>query len=436
MATTRLARPLAAAAAVLAGALVMAGCQSSPTDPGGSASSGSSVQSTDDGTKITMWTRSSTAPFTEALVKAYNASHKNQVTLTVIPFDAYQQKVAAAAGSKQLPDIISSDVVYTPNYVSKGILRDLTPQVEALPFAKNLAPGHIESSSKDGKIYAVPHDIDLSAVFYNKVLFKRAGLDPEAPPTTLTGWMDAARKINSLGSGVNGFYFGGNCGGCMLFTTWPSVWADGGTVMNDEGTAAQLDAPEAKNVYALYRKAWEEKLTPRAAETETGATFGAAFGTGKIGIQILGATAYGSYKQDDSLQIGVAPVPGVNGGESSFIGGDVLGIPTSSANANAAWNFLEWSLSEEAQINVIAKGGNLPARTDLADNEYSAKDPNIATLGGLVAKGKTPVSANFGSVFNDAQGPWGTYYREAIFGDPSKLDAANAEITSALESGS
>jgi multiple sugar transport system substrate-binding protein len=432
MRRTRLAQPLAAAAALLAGALVLTGCQSGGVGSG-QGPSDTSVQSVDDGTKITMWTRSSTATFTEALVKAYNASHKNQVTLTTIPFDAYQQKVAVAAGSGQLPDIISSDVVYTPNYVSKGILRDLTPQVEALPFADSLAPGHVDSSSKDGKIYAVPHDIDLSAVFYNKVLFKKAGLDPEKPPTTLTGWMDAAKTINGLGGDVNGFYFGGNCGGCMLFTTWPSIWADGGEVMNAEGTAAQFDSQQAKDVYALYRKAAEDKLIPNSAKTETGATFSEPFGQGKIGIQILGATAYGTFKKSDTLDVGVAPVPGLNGGESSFIGGDVLGIPTNSANANAAWNFMEWSLSEEAQIDVIAKSGNLPARTDLADNEYSKADPAVATMSSLVAKGKTPVSANFGAVYNDAQGPWGSYYRDAIFGDVSKLDADNAAITEALQ---
>jgi multiple sugar transport system substrate-binding protein len=436
MRRTRLRRPLAAAAALLTGAVLLTGCQSGGAADSGSGSAGSAVESVDDGTKITMWTRSSTATFTESLVKAYNASHKNQVTLTTIPFDAYQQKVAVAAGSKQLPDIISSDVVYTPNYVSKGILRDLTPQVEALPFAKSLAPGHVASSSKDGKIYAVPHDIDLSAVFYNKVLFKKAGLDPEKPPTTLAGWMDAAKTIDGLGGDVSGFYFGGNCGGCMLFTTWPSIWADGGEVMNAEGTAAQFDSQQAKDVYALYRKAAEDKIIPNAATTETGATFAEPFGKGKIGVQILGATAYGSYKKSDALDVGVAPVPGVNGGESSFIGGDVLGIPTNSTKVNAAWNFLEWSLSEEAQIDVMAKGGYLPARTDLSDNEYSRKDPAVATMAGLVAKGKTPVSANFGAVYNDAQGPWGSYYRDAIFGDAGKLDADNAAITEALQASS
>ena len=35
---------------------------------------------------------------------------------------------------------------------------------------------------------------------------------------------------------MHGTFFGGNCGGCYVFTFWPSVWAAGGQVMNPEGT--------------------------------------------------------------------------------------------------------------------------------------------------------------------------------------------------------
>ena len=117
--------------------------------------------------------------------------------------------------------------------------------VNALKFKDALAPGHIKASSYQGKIYAVPHDIDLSAMFYNKVLFKKAGLDPEKPPTTVKEMVDAARKINALGGGVHGFDFGGNCGGCLLFTTWPMIWASGGTVLNDDGTQSTVNNPQA-----------------------------------------------------------------------------------------------------------------------------------------------------------------------------------------------
>jgi multiple sugar transport system substrate-binding protein len=218
----------------------------------------------------------------------------------------------------------------------------------------------------------------------------------------------------------------------MLFTTWPSIWADGGEVLNDDGTASELDSDTAGSVYDQYRTAWEDGLAPDAAQTETGATFGTAFGTGQIGWQVLGATAYGTYPKSDTLDVGVAPVPGVDGGESTFLGGDTLSIASTSEKAAAAWDFLSWTLGDEAQTEVVAKGGNLPARTDLADNEYSQADPNVAELTRLVSVGETPVSAAFGSTFNDANGPWTAYVRNQIFGDASQRGADSDAISEAL----
>jgi multiple sugar transport system substrate-binding protein len=212
-------RLMLACLAAVGAILVLAACGGSSNDKSSSSSTGAGAASVDDGTKITMWTRAATSAYSQLLVDAYNKGHKNQVKLTVIPTDSYQPKIAAAAGGKSLPDVLSADVVFVPNYASKGLLADLTSRVNALKFKDALAPGHIKASTYEGKIYAVPHDIDLSAMFYNKVLFKKAGLDPEKPPTTVKEMVAAARKINELGGGVHGFYFGGNCGGCLLFTT-------------------------------------------------------------------------------------------------------------------------------------------------------------------------------------------------------------------------
>jgi multiple sugar transport system substrate-binding protein len=143
-----------------------------------------------------------------------------------------------------------------------------------------------------------------------------------------------------------------------------------------------------------------------------------------------GATAYGNFKS--KIDVGVAPIPGVNGGESTFLGGDTLSIAANSEKADAAWDFLSWTLSDEAQLDVIAASGNLPARTDLADNEYSKADPNVAVMSELVSVGQTPVSVNFGSTFNDANGPWMAYFRNQIFGDASTRAQDSDAITAAL----
>lgn len=422
-----------ATAGTLAGlTLLAAGCQSAGS---GQPAAGSSP-AVDDGTEITMWTRSPTATFSQTLIDAYNAGHNNKVKLTVVPADSYQQKVGTAAGSKQLPDVLASDVVYAPNYAAKGVFQDLTARVDALPFKSSLAPAHIKAATFDGKVFAVPHDIDLSALFYNKALFTKAGLDPEKPPATLGEVYTDAKKIDAL-PGVDGYFFGGSCPGCMLFTTWPMIWASGQTVINEAGTASTVDNPAAAQIYALYHKMYAEHLVPAAVKNETGPTWVQAFGEGKIGIQPMGATTLQAMKEGPDLAVGVAPIPGLTGGSSSFVGGDVLGISANSKHAAAAWDFISWTLSDQAQVEVVAKSKNITVRSDLAQNTYATKDPRLATFNKLATEGQTPISVNFGKTYNDPNGPWTATVSDAVFGsgDPAAiLKQHNDAITSSLAS--
>jgi multiple sugar transport system substrate-binding protein len=421
------------AAAAVAGVLVLAACQSGP-----SGAAAGDTASVDDGTTITMWTRSPTATFSQTLIDAYNAGHQNKVKLTVFPADSYQQKVGTAAGARQLPDLLAADVVYAPNYAAKGLFLDLTTRVNQLPFKGTLAPAHLKAATHDGKHFAVPHDIDLSAVFYNKVLFTRAGLDPERPPATLAEMVSAARKIAALGGDVKGYFFGGACPGCQLFTSWPMIWASGGTVLNDQGTAATLDDPQAAQVYSLLRQMYSEGLVPTSAKNESGPTWTQPFLDGKIGIQPMGATALQGIKEGPGLQVGVAPIPGLTGGSSTFVGGDVVGISSNSTHAAAAWDFISWTLSDQAQVDVVAKSKNITVRSDLADNTYAKQDPRLGVFNRLAGQGQTPISVNFGKTFNDTNGPWTATVIDAVFGGGdvgSILKQHNAAVTESLSSG-
>src|SRR5215813_921427 len=124
------------AAAIFALAVGLTACSSG----GGSSTQNSNP---DDGTALTMWVRSATDQFSQRLVDAYNASHKNHVNLTIIPNDNYLTKVGTAAGSNSLPDILASDVVYTPNYTKQGLFKDITSDVKGLPFYQGIAQSHL-----------------------------------------------------------------------------------------------------------------------------------------------------------------------------------------------------------------------------------------------------------------------------------------------------
>ncbi|MCD0443232.1 sugar ABC transporter substrate-binding protein [Glycomyces sp. A-F 0318] len=423
----------AARAAVVASAAVLLAASCSGKGGDGAADQEVVLEGVDDGTTLTMWTRAATEAQSQALVDAYNASHENQIELSVIPTDDYQTRVGTAAGNQELPDLFALDVVFAPNFTTAGAYLDITDRIAALDFADALAPSHLDVGTVDDRQYLVPHTLDLSVLFYNKALYEQAGLDPEAPPTTLAEFAEHARAVDALGGDVNGTFFGGNCGGCFVFTWWPTIWASGAEALNEDGTESLLDSPEAAELFATYRGLVEDEVVAPGHNEETGATWTGHFPEGNIGVMPMPSTMLGLMPED--LDIGVAPIPGIDGGESTFVGGDSIGISANSEHPNQAWDFLRWSLEEEQQVEILAANGDVMARTDLADNEYYAANSNAVVMNDLVQVGRTPYSLNFGQTFNDPQGPGLALVREMIYGDAgADLAALNEGVTASLSS--
>jgi multiple sugar transport system substrate-binding protein len=405
-------------------AVALAGC---------SPAASSTSSKPDNGTSLTMWARTGDLP--KPLVDAYNKTHKNQIKLTIVPGDSYQQKVGAAAGANALPDLLAADVVYSPNYVKQGLYQDITNKVKALSFYKDLTPAHSKAASKNGKIYGTPFIVDSSLIIYNKTLFKQAGLDPEAAPKNFDDVYNDAKAIRALGGKTYGFYFGGNCAGCNAYDMMAIGSAAGTPAFQDDGTKASIDNPAMNATLALYKKMWDEGIIPSAAKTEDGSTWPASFNAGQIGILPIGNFNFGALAKA-KFDWGIAPLPAPDGSASStFVGGDVIGITKNSKHLDQAFDFIKWELSEKAQVDIIAKSGNLPARVDLADNEFSSKDPRVvATIKGL-ANGYTPSATEYGTVINDSTGPWLTAIRDYIFnGNTGSLTVAQKAIQSDLDS--
>jgi multiple sugar transport system substrate-binding protein len=417
-------RAVALAGAALLLATVGACSSDTPSEP----------SNPDDGSTLTLWTRAATESVSKAYAEAYNATHENTVEVTAYPNEEYPAKLASAAGSRSLPDLFGADVVFAPQYASQGLWADITDRFDASGLKDKVSPGHVKAGTWDGRSYAVPHTIDLSVMLYNKDLYTQAGLDPEKPPTSMQEFAEHARQIDALGGDINGTYFGGNCGGCIEFTFWPSVWASGGNVINEDGTEATIDSAEMAEVFALYRELYEEGVAAPASKDEAGPTWLGALTSGNIGIA-PGPSVWLAEYENAGINVGVAPIPGLDGGESTFIGGDAIGIGATSSKVAQAWDFLAWTMSEEAQVEVIAKNKGVPVRTDLAENRYSSADPRIVTINSIVAKGVTPYAKNFNASFNDPQSPWLATCRGALFdADPDKaLADGNTAITESLQ---
>ena len=138
--------------------------------------------------------------------------------------------------------------------------------------------------------------------------------------------------------------------------------------------------PVVKEAFEYYKTMWDEGLMPEGAE-----------GRGRLDLADhvrvrqhrhpapwwrLGHP--GRHENNPDLDFGVTALPGKEAGQtSSFAGGDGSPCPSAAQDVDAAWEFIEWTLSDDVQTEIYAKNGAFTSRTDLADNEYAAADPRI-----------------------------------------------------------
>ncbi|AXH93244.1 ABC transporter substrate-binding protein [Micromonospora aurantiaca] len=384
----------------------------------------------DDGSKLTLWTRAPLEKQAKLLVEVYNASHRNKVALTVVPNDDYVAKVGAAAGSGSLPDLFAADIVYVPNWVSQGLFQDLGANIDGLDFKDSVNKGHLAAGTRDGRKHVLPFVLDLSMLFWNKKLFREAGLDPDRAPATLAEYATAAKAVQAIGrDGVYGTATGLNCGGCLAFTWFPSIWAAGGEVLGPDGTTSELAGDTAEKVYRTWADLWRSGAVLPSSAGETGPTWTAAFTEGKVGLMFYPATLLSSTPFD----VGVAGIPGPDGGASTFVGGDGIGVSKDSRKSGQAWNFLNWLMSEQAQVEVLAKNKDVVSRSDLADNRYAARDPRLVTVNEVAGKGDTPVALNFQQAFNAPGSPWLALVRGQVLQGGGDIQKQNDQITAVLK---
>ena len=427
-------------AGIAAAALIVPLAACGGSGNGGTATAeGIPAKGTDDGTEITLWTRSPLERQAKNVVEAYKKSHKNQVKLEIIPNDDMEGKVGGASQTDSLPDILAGDVVRIPYWASEGIFTDITKQIDGLDNKADLQQGHIEAGTVDGAEYTLPFITDVSVMVWNKNLYKEAGLDPEQGPKSIDQFVEQAKKVAALNKdGVAGSYLAGQSGGALVFDLFPSVWADGESVMNKDGSEATLDNDSMKGVLDAYKElANTTNGLGAGSKEETGATWTAPFANGKIGVMPYpntSTTALFDAEKDGGFEVGVAPIPGTKEGKTStFLGGDAMGISKDSKHVAQAWNFLYWLMQSDAQKEVFADQGDTASNIQTLKTAYKDADPRIQTINSVIidGNGQTPKSPAFNEAFNAAGSPWQLLVQNAVWGS-GDLKADNMAVTDVL----
>jgi multiple sugar transport system substrate-binding protein len=373
---------------------------------------------------LSMWSRAAAAGPAQGMIDLWNSTHEDKIELTVIPDQQVVTKLATAVQAGDVPDLMSFDLIFMPDFMKAGFLIDLTDQLKNDPNQAKVAKAFQDLATYDGKLYGTGFLPDTSILLWNKGLFKQAGLDPEKPPTTLAELHEYAKKIHALGPDIYGYYLSGNCGGCNIFTQAPMMWGSGAHLLPKSGDDAALEGPGVKEVLTMLHDMWSEGLIPEGAQGDTGANFQAIFQTGKVGMQGSGNFAIAGLKASNpEIDFGIAFLPGIKPeNASSFVGGDLIAIPKGVKHLDKAIEFVKWVLTDEAQLKGLAAKNTLVARTDLIQNDYYKSEPRYYTTAKAVSIGQTPWVFHFNDMVNSDSSPWLEMLQTAIF--QGKIDEA------------
>jgi multiple sugar transport system substrate-binding protein len=399
---------------------------------GGSSGSSSSESTKTFGVNATgtvhFWARQATDGPAKALVAAFNATHKNlKVVLHLTPPNDDTSQLATAIRAGSVPDVVGLNDIDVPEFSHQNALMNLTKYIDALPYKTSLSPGHLKLATYNGQDYGLPYLADLSVLWYNKKLFKEAGLNPDDPPTSYAEIVSDAKKITALGHGIYGFSFAGDCQGCLGFTMLPSLWAAGQHMINgplgNQTVNVANDAP-LKTMLEAYHTMWAGHMTPVADQTQNGLTWGADFEAGKVGI-LPGDYGFAT-KLTNQAEFADAPLPAVNGGNySTFDGGDDFVIPAGAPNASGAWEFIKWALEPQQQAKYPSEGMT-PIRTDVLTPAFAKTNPDDAVALKALAKGSVEYTLAYDAVFNEPGSPWFKMFEEAVY---------NGNVSGAISSG-
>ena len=298
-----------------------------------------------------------------------------KVVQTTFPYADYQTKVAAAITAGQGPDVVQFYYGWLNNFKDGRLIQPL-PQ-DAFPHAqieKDFFP-IVSAMKQDGEYWGLPTAVRSLALFYNKKIFKEAGIDK--PPATLDELVaDAKKTVKYDGAGnITSEGFAVDMAG-QDHQWWREVLVRqfGGVPYTDNYKKVAYD-----DAHGLAALKWYTDLTTKEKVGQPGFMdeAQAAFKGGRAAMEIDGSFRLGSFSQIKDFDWGVAELPEHNGIKSNYVSYWVNGLAANSKGEKlkAAEKFLTYITSPEAMQIWLKTVGELPAKPSLALTKANIDDP-------------------------------------------------------------
>ena len=358
-------RAVTAVAALAAAGLAAAGCGSSG---GGSASkqvSASAKQTIVFASQGLGGEGAASKAAVAAFEKANPNIKVNILNLSPVSDVALQQLQQRFISGASTPDVVTTDVVWPATFARPGWIQNLA---KFHPDTSAFYPAQMQSGTYKGQVYAIPWFINAEGLYYRKDLVK-------TPPTTVQQLVSDAKSAMSRDPKLKeGFAFEGD----KYEGAVTAMQSFGGQVglsnLNNINTPANQAAlkfmADAIHTY---------KIAPSAVSTWEEAQVQAAWLGGQTPFALNWPYIFALSEANGSAvkgKTGWVPFPNASGSAAqASLGGDDLAINAKSTHQAAAWKFIQYLTSTQAQVARAIAAGDPPSVKSAYTSELLSKAP-------------------------------------------------------------
>ncbi|WP_191562502.1 ABC transporter substrate-binding protein [Metabacillus idriensis] len=325
-----------------------------------------------DKIQLTFWRNDGTNLENKAykeIISAFESAHPDiKINMVSVPYGDYELRLRTEIAAGNQPDVMSIDSPNLALYADSGWLLSIDSYMRSEGDLEDIPSATLEGLIYKGEIYLSPIVESGVALFYNKHLFKKAGLpfpseDPDNPMT----WdevLEIAKKINNPSENVFGIdpAQGFSDGESPAYFKMPLLWQFGADVLSLDATTSDgyLNSNEALEALQFYQDLYQKH---KVAAVELPPD---SFITGKLAMTVMGSWSLADFEKNVpefklGEDFGIAPLP-KDKNQVVPNGGWSLGISQKSKYPDEAWEFIQYATSYEGSKKYVELTGDIPAR--------------------------------------------------------------------------
>ena len=292
----------------------------------------------------------------------------------------FEVKLRLRYSSRQAPDVFVAHQNLTAEFARLGLLVPAPPYIERMVRENSLNEAVLDAAYHDGTCYGMVSDAAWTALYYNKEMFREAGLDPERPPRTWDELVEFADRLTIrrpsgriARAGFSLRKTGFKPGTADKWFTF--VFSAGGRPFNEDGTRALFDGEAGRAAIELYETILERRIDEVTLEGDQ-----QGFGQGRVAMFIREMHVIRWMQEHyPGVEFGVAQIPTLDATTPSLStgGGYLWVVSTDSPHPDDAWRFIAFVMQDEAYSRYASIGGILPVTKSVASKPEYRNDPYL-----------------------------------------------------------